>query len=106
MSAPDPLPAGAEESRARGSRWSRWSRWSKWLARAALLLGAGAAVSAPRAPSIAAIVLSAGQLRRNVTSPGGTTEAALGVLMADDGMSPLMRRAVDAATQRSRELAG
>jgi pyrroline-5-carboxylate reductase len=49
---------------------------------------------------------AADQLRRNVTSPGGTTEAALGVLMADDGMSPLMRRAVEAATRRSRELAG
>jgi pyrroline-5-carboxylate reductase len=49
---------------------------------------------------------AADQLRRNVTSPGGTTEAALGVLMADDGLPPLMRRAVDAATRRSRELAG
>ena len=48
---------------------------------------------------------AADQLRRNVTSPGGTTEAALGVLMADDGMLPLMRRAVEAATRRSRELA-
>ncbi len=48
----------------------------------------------------------ADQLRRNVTSPGGTTEAALGVLMADDGLAQVMRRAVDAATRRSRELAG
>ena len=47
----------------------------------------------------------ADQLRRNVTSPGGTTEAALGVLMADDGLGPLMSRAVAAATDRSRELA-
>jgi pyrroline-5-carboxylate reductase len=45
-------------------------------------------------------------LRRNVTSPGGTTEAALKVLMADDGLEQLMIRAVDAATRRSRELAG
>ena len=45
-------------------------------------------------------------LRENVTSPNGTTYAALQVLMADDGLSPLMRRAVMAATQRSRELAG
>lgn len=45
-------------------------------------------------------------LRRNVTSPGGTTEAALKVLMADDGLQPLMTRAVAAATRRSRELAG
>jgi pyrroline-5-carboxylate reductase len=47
----------------------------------------------------------AAQLRRNVTSPGGTTEAALRVLMADDGMAPLMRRAIAAATDRSRALA-
>ena len=44
-------------------------------------------------------------LRQNVTSPGGTTQAALEVLMADDGLAPLMARAVDAATRRSRELA-
>ena len=48
----------------------------------------------------------AAQLRRNVTSPGGTTAAALGVLMADDGMQQLLDRAVEAATRRSRELAG
>ena len=47
----------------------------------------------------------AGTLRRNVTSPGGTTEAALSVLMAADGLSPLMTRAVRAATERSRALA-
>jgi len=45
-------------------------------------------------------------LRENVTSPGGTTYAALQVLMADDGMKPLMSRAVAEATKRSRELAG
>ena len=50
---------------------------------------------------------SAETLRRNVTSPGGTTEAALKVLMADkDGLQQLMTRAIDAATKRSRELAG
>jgi pyrroline-5-carboxylate reductase len=48
----------------------------------------------------------AGTLRKNVTSPGGTTAAALDVLMAEDGLQPLMTRAVDAATKRSRELAG
>jgi len=47
----------------------------------------------------------ASQLRRNVTSPGGTTEAALKVLMAEDGLAPLLRRAIAAATQRSRQLA-
>ena len=50
--------------------------------------------------------LAAATLRRNVTSPGGTTEAALGVLMDEDGLAPLMRQAVAAATRRSRELAG
>ena len=44
-------------------------------------------------------------LRRNVTSPGGTTAAALAVLMADDGLGPLLTRAVAAATRRSKELA-
>ena len=44
------------------------------------------------------------QLRRNVSSPGGTTLEALGVLMAEDGIQPLFDRAVEAATRRSREL--
>ncbi len=48
----------------------------------------------------------AATLRKNVTSPAGTTQAALDVLMADDGLERLMIRAVDAATRRSRELAG
>ena len=48
----------------------------------------------------------AATLRRNVTSPGGTTAAALEALMADDGLAPLMERAVEAAARRARELAG
>ena len=48
----------------------------------------------------------AAQLRRNVTSPGGTTEAALGVLMAADGIQPVFNRALAAAVRRARELAG
>jgi pyrroline-5-carboxylate reductase len=48
----------------------------------------------------------ASTLRRNVTSPGGTTAAALEVLMASDGLPPLMKRAVAAATRRAHELAG
>ena len=48
-----------------------------------------------------------GELRRNVTSPNGTTQAALEVLMDDsDGFPALLTRAVAAATQRSKELAG
>jgi pyrroline-5-carboxylate reductase len=45
------------------------------------------------------------RLRENVTSPGGTTRAALDVLMGDQGLAELMDRAVAAATRRSRELA-
>ena len=49
----------------------------------------------------------AGVLRENVTSPKGTTHAALQVLMADDdGMKQLMIRATAEAEKRSRELAG
>ena len=43
-------------------------------------------------------------LRRNVTSPGGTTAAALDVLMADDGMQPLFDAAIKAARDRAEEL--
>lgn len=46
----------------------------------------------------------AAELRRRVTSPGGTTQAALEVLMADDGLPRLIERAVQAAAVRSREL--
>jgi pyrroline-5-carboxylate reductase len=45
-------------------------------------------------------------LRQNVTSPGGTTAAALEVLLAPHGLAQLMERAVLAATARSRQLAG
>lgn len=60
------------------------------------IIGAGALLD--RSP------LDPATLRRNVTSPGGTTAAALEVLMAGDGLGPLMERAVAAATARSREL--
>jgi len=49
--------------------------------------------------------LSAATLRQNVTSPGGTTAAALEVLMGNEGLHRLMIRAVAAATARSKELA-
>lgn len=45
------------------------------------------------------------QLRKNVTSPNGTTYAALQVLMAENGLAPLIDEAIAAATRRSRELA-
>jgi pyrroline-5-carboxylate reductase len=44
-------------------------------------------------------------LRQNVTSPGGTTAAALEVLMGPDGLQSVLMRAVAAATRRSKELA-
>ena len=50
--------------------------------------------------------LSPATLRKNVTSPGGTTAAALAVLMAEDGLGPLMTRAVEAAKRRAAELSG
>ncbi len=65
------------------------------LARATVS-GAGALLAADKSP--------ASKLREAVTSPGGTTEAALKVLMARDGLSPLMKRAVAAAAKRAKEL--
>jgi pyrroline-5-carboxylate reductase len=50
--------------------------------------------------------LDAAALRENVTSPGGTTAAALEILMAENGLKTLMASAVAAATARSRKLAG
>ena len=62
-----------------------------------MVIGSGALLKADPA--------SAEQLRKNVTSPHGTTEAALKVLMAKNGLPPLMKRAVFAARKRARELA-
>jgi pyrroline-5-carboxylate reductase len=50
--------------------------------------------------------LDAATLRENVTSPGGTTAAALDVLMGPGGLGYLLAEAIMAATRRSRELAG
>jgi pyrroline-5-carboxylate reductase len=65
------------------------------LARATIT-GAGALLDADASP--------AAVLRENVTSPRGTTEAALKVLLASNGMRQLLRRAVAAARKRAREL--
>ena len=46
------------------------------------------------------------ELRRQVTSPGGTTQAALDVLLAAEGLPALLREAVAAAVRRSKELGG
>jgi pyrroline-5-carboxylate reductase len=50
--------------------------------------------------------LAVASLRQNVTSPGGTTAAALEVLMGPGGFDSLLTKAIAAATRRSRELAG
>lgn len=62
----------------------------------ATVAGAGALLHQDSAP--------AAELRERVTSPGGTTAAALDVLMADDGLRPLISRALRAARDRGREL--
>jgi pyrroline-5-carboxylate reductase len=62
----------------------------------ATVAGAGALLAADKS--------SASALREAVTSPGGTTAAALSVLMADDGLAQLMKRAVKAAKKRAEEL--
>ncbi len=66
------------------------------LARATIA-GAGALLAADKSPAAA--------LRQAVTSPGGTTAAALSVLMAPDGLAALMKRAIHAARVRAEELA-
>jgi pyrroline-5-carboxylate reductase len=88
------------------------------LAEAMAQAGAAAGLPAALAATLArATVAGAGELlhrspldpatlRQNVTSPGGTTAAALEVLMSSDGMTPLLTKAIAAATRRSRELAG
>lgn len=60
------------------------------------VIGSAALASAESTP--------AETLRKNVTSPGGTTAAALAVLMAENGMQDLFDRAIAAATKRSKEL--
>ena len=50
--------------------------------------------------------VSAEELRKRVTSPGGTTAAALAILMKDDGLSLVLDQAVSAARKRAEELAG
>jgi pyrroline-5-carboxylate reductase len=55
---------------------------------------------------LAASELDAAILRRNVTSPAGTTERALAVMMAETAWPETISRAIRAATDRSRELGG
>ena len=62
------------------------------------------ATTAGAAALMAETGAEAADLRRQVTSPGGTTEAALKVLMGEQGFGPLLKEAAAAAEQRSREL--
>jgi pyrroline-5-carboxylate reductase len=82
------------------------------------LEGAGQAAGMPAAESrrlaratiigAAALLAETGEepseLRRQVTSPGGTTEAALNVLLSDTGLPTLLREALGRAVKRSKEL--
>jgi pyrroline-5-carboxylate reductase len=65
------------------------------LARATVI-GSGALLAADKKP--------AAELRRDVTSPGGTTAAALDVLLARNGFPALLKAAVAAAKRRAKEL--
>jgi pyrroline-5-carboxylate reductase len=68
-------------------------------ARLAVAMAEGASALAARSES------SPEALARRVASPGGTTEAGLGVLDAGDGLRPLMLRTMEASRRRSREMA-
>lgn len=70
---------------------------SAHLARATLV-GAGELLAQTELPP--------GKLRHDVTSPGGTTAAALEILMSDQGFGEIMQRAVAAAKRRAGELSG
>ena len=94
-SAPAYLYAFTEALEAAGEAQGLPPAVAKALARATMA-GAGALMAASgQEPA---------ELRRQVTSPGGTTEAALKVLMGEAGLGPLLKEAVAAATDRSREL--
>ena len=65
------------------------------LARQTVIGSAALLEADPAAPAV---------LRQNVTSPNGTTEAGLAVLMGEPGLTDLIDRTVDAARRRSEEL--
>ena len=80
-----------------GTRMGLPQELSAHLAQATMI-GAGELLAQTQLPP--------GKLRHDVTSPGGTTAAALEVLMAEPGLSDLMQKAVAAAKRRAEELAG
>ena len=96
-SAPAYLYAFIEALEAAGPAHGLKAEASRTLARATII-GAAALLEASQEDPA--------ELRRQVTSPGGTTQAALEVLMGEGGFGDLLARAVTAAVKRSRELAG
>ena len=96
-SAPAYLYAFVEALEAGGEAVGLSAEASRRLARATIVGAAALMAETGEEPA---------ELRRQVTSPKGTTEAALKVLMAEDGLGPLLASAVKAATDRARELAG
>jgi pyrroline-5-carboxylate reductase len=96
-SAPAYLYAFVEALEAAGERAGLPAETARALARATIAGAAALMAESGTEPA---------ELRRQVTSPKGTTEAALKVLMAEDGFPSLLQRAVDAAAARARELAG
>lgn len=96
-SAPAYLYAFVEALEAAGARAGLAPADSARLARATIAGAAALLAKGGEEPS---------ELRRQVTSPGGTTQAALDVLMSENGLAPLLREAVAAAVRRSKELGG
>lgn len=70
---------------------------AKKLARQTVIGGGALLDASPLEPDV---------LRKNVTSPGGTTAAALGVLMGENGLPSLITEAIAAAKKRGQELSG
>ena len=96
-SAPAYLYAFIEALEAAGAKAGLSEKASRRLARATIA-GASALLEASGEEPA--------ELRRQVTSPGGTTQAALEVLLGPKGLGPLMEKAVAAASNRSKDLAG
>ena len=96
-SAPAYLYAFVESLEAAGVVAGLSSEASKQLARATIADSAALMEHSGEEPS---------ELRKQVTSPGGTTQAALEVLMGKGGLGPLLEQAVAACIKRSKELAG
>jgi pyrroline-5-carboxylate reductase len=94
-SSPAYLYAFVEALEAAGETVGLGREEARRLARATLT-GAAALLAETRADPA--------ELRKQVTSPGGTTAAALEVLLGDGGLGPLLQDAVAAATRRSKEL--